>query len=100
MSFRWTLREGTSYRYTYDPPFRPLLLLLLLHSGLYWTIVVLQFDITFPAMPCEWISLDLMDISGELHLDVVSLHDTSQLRAAHPCHCIHNSKKRRTCPRG
>ena len=28
---------------------------------------------TFPALPCEWISLDLMDISGEMHLDVVSL---------------------------
>jgi len=33
---------------------------------------VLQFDITFPGLPCEWISLDLMDISGEMHLDVVS----------------------------
>lgn len=35
--------------------------------------IVLQFDVTFPALPCEWISLDLMDISGELHLDVVRL---------------------------
>jgi len=31
-----------------------------------------QFDITFPALPCEWLSLDAMDISGEMHLDVVS----------------------------
>ena len=30
-----------------------------------------QFDITFPALPCEWLSLDAMDISGEMHLDVV-----------------------------
>lgn len=34
---------------------------------------MLQFDITFPQMPCSWISLDAMDISGEMHLDVVSL---------------------------
>ena len=34
---------------------------------------VVQFDITFPGMPCEWMSLDLMDISGEMHLDVVGL---------------------------
>ena len=31
----------------------------------------MQFDITFPALPCEWISLDAMDISGDMHLDVV-----------------------------
>ena len=36
---------------------------------------VAQFDITFPALPCEWLSLDAMDISGEMHLDVV--RDTS-----------------------
>lgn len=30
----------------------------------------INFDMTFPAMPCEWMSLDLMDISGEMHLDV------------------------------
>ncbi len=28
---------------------------------------------TFPYMPCSWLSLDTMDISGDLHLDVVSL---------------------------
>jgi hypothetical protein len=31
-----------------------------------------QFDVTFPKMPCSWLSLDAMDISGEMHLDVVS----------------------------
>lgn len=31
-----------------------------------------QFDLTFPHMPCAWLSLDAMDISGEMHLDVVS----------------------------
>ncbi|KAK9834138.1 hypothetical protein WJX81_001409 [Elliptochloris bilobata] len=30
----------------------------------------INFDITFPALPCEWLSLDAMDISGEMHLDV------------------------------
>ena len=34
----------------------------------------MQFDMTFPALPCEWISLDAMDISGDMHLDVVSTH--------------------------
>ncbi|KAL5992353.1 hypothetical protein ACLOJK_013270 [Asimina triloba] len=29
-----------------------------------------QFDITFPALPCSTLSLDAMDISGEQHLDV------------------------------
>ena len=33
--------------------------------------LLMQFDITFPGLPCEWISLDAMDISGEMHLDVV-----------------------------
>jgi hypothetical protein len=32
----------------------------------------LQFDITFHKLPCAWTSLDAMDISGEMHLDVVS----------------------------
>jgi hypothetical protein len=36
-------------------------------------LVCLQFDVTFPGLPCEWISLDVMDISGEMHLDVVNL---------------------------
>lgn len=31
-----------------------------------------QFDLTFPRMPCGWMSLDVMDVSGELELDVVS----------------------------
>ena len=30
------------------------------------------FDVTFPKMPCAWLSLDAMDVSGELHLEVVS----------------------------
>lgn len=33
---------------------------------------MLQFDVDFPRMPCAWISLDAMDISGDMHLDVVS----------------------------
>ena len=30
-----------------------------------------QIDVTFPQFPCAWISLDAMDVSGDLHLDVV-----------------------------
>lgn len=32
-----------------------------------------QLDVTFPKMPCSWLSLDTMDVSGDLHLDVVRL---------------------------
>lgn len=33
--------------------------------------VVNQVDVTFPHMPCAWLSLDTVDISGKLHLDAV-----------------------------
>ncbi len=29
-----------------------------------------QVDVTFPRMPCSWLSLDTMDVSGDMHLDV------------------------------
>jgi endoplasmic reticulum-Golgi intermediate compartment protein 3 len=32
--------------------------------------LILQFDVTFPKIPCSWISVDAMDISGDTHLDV------------------------------
>ena len=31
----------------------------------------MQFDVTFPVIPCSLLSLDAMDISGEQHLDIV-----------------------------
>jgi hypothetical protein len=33
--------------------------------------MLLQLDVTFPALACSVVSLDAMDISGEQHLDVV-----------------------------
>lgn len=39
----------------------------------------INFDVTFPKMPCSWLSLDAMDISGEMHLDVAS-HDIKKQR--------------------
>lgn len=35
-----------------------------------FSLPILQFDVTFPKMPCSWISVDAMDISGDTHLDV------------------------------
>lgn len=32
--------------------------------------ISINVDVTFPKIPCSWLSLDAMDISGELHLDV------------------------------
>lgn len=37
-----------------------------------------KVDITFPRLPCSWLSLDAMDVSGELHLDVVRLLGSRQ----------------------
>ena len=42
----------------------------LLHAAQCCTLL-LQFDITFHNMPCGWMSLDAMDVSGESHLDLV-----------------------------
>ncbi|XP_042017589.1 endoplasmic reticulum-Golgi intermediate compartment protein 3-like [Salvia splendens] len=38
----------------------------------------INFDVTFPALPCSIVSLDAMDISGEQHLDV--RHDITKKR--------------------
>lgn len=37
-----------------------------------------QLDVTFPGMPCGWLSLDAMDVSGEFELDVD--HDITKRR--------------------
>ena len=36
--------------------------------------IQINLDVTFPALPCSIISLDVMDISGEQHLDVHGHH--------------------------
>jgi hypothetical protein len=55
-------------------------------------LVCLQFDVTFPGLPCEWISLDVMDISGEMHLDVVNSLACLPRRKCEGC-CKFNSNK-------
>lgn len=40
---------------------------------IHFSVFYLQFDVTFPALPCSLLSLDAMDISGEQHLDVVRI---------------------------
>lgn len=40
-----------------------------------------QFDLTFHHMPCSWISLDAMDVSGDVHLDLND-HDIYKRRLA------------------
>jgi len=39
---------------------------------------VLQFDITFPSIPCTLLSVDTTDISGEQHHDI--RHDIEKKR--------------------
>lgn len=33
--------------------------------------LLMQFDLSFPEIPCSILSLDAIDISGEQHLDIV-----------------------------
>ncbi|THG07743.1 hypothetical protein TEA_014633 [Camellia sinensis var. sinensis] len=41
----------------------------------------INFDVTFPSIPCSILSLDAMDISGEQHLDIVrARHDIFKKR--------------------
>ncbi|PSC71879.1 Endoplasmic reticulum-Golgi intermediate compartment 3 [Micractinium conductrix] len=40
----------------------------------------IHFDVTFPRMPCAWLSVDAMDISGEVQLEVD--HDVYKRRLA------------------
>ncbi|GBF88431.1 hypothetical protein Rsub_01143 [Raphidocelis subcapitata] len=42
--------------------------------------IAIDLDVVFPRMPCAWLSLDAMDVSGELHLDVD--HDVYKQRLA------------------
>lgn len=45
----------------------------------------LQFDITFHKLPCAWTSLDAMDISGEMQLDVVRSLNPRHTSQGKPC---------------
>lgn len=40
--------------------------------------ISIDVDVTFPRMPCAWLSLDAMDVSGDMHLDVE--HDVYKQR--------------------
>lgn len=50
---------------------RSLCIMWLVHNNYFFMCV--QLDVTFPALACSVVSLDAMDISGEQHLDVVSV---------------------------
>jgi hypothetical protein len=41
------------------------------YESLFNALAVLQFDITFPSIPCTLLSVDTKDISGEQHHDIV-----------------------------
>jgi hypothetical protein len=58
----------------YQPVFSPyfsLKLLFMFDLFMPYLCLKVQFDVTFPAVPCSLLSLDAMDISGEQHLDIV-----------------------------
>ena len=50
-----------------------------------------QLDVTFPGMPCGWMSLDAMDVSGELELDVD--HDITKRRLSRTGAPLDNGEK-------
>jgi hypothetical protein len=50
-----------------------------------------QVDITFPGLPCAWMSLDAMDVSGEIELDVE--HDISKRRLSATGVPLHEPEK-------
>eukprot|EP00798_Chlamydomonas_sp_ICE-L_P002491 gene2491-5419_t len=62
--------------------------------------IKIHINVTFPSMPCSWLSLDTMDVSGDLHLDVED-HDISKQRMSASGiplteaekHDIHETKK-------
>lgn len=42
----------------------------------------IHLNITFPHIPCELLTLDVMDVSGEQQSGV--MHGVSKIRLAHP----------------
>lgn len=51
----------------------------------------INVDITFPGLPCAWMSLDAMDVSGEIELDVE--HDISKRRLSATGVPLHEPEK-------
>lgn len=43
----------------------------ILYLLLIYVAALLQFDVTFPALPCSLVAVDTMDVSGEQHYDIV-----------------------------
>jgi len=56
----------------------------------------IHFDITFKKMPCSWISVDAMDVSGELQLEVD--HDIYRRRLSSAGKPIHQAEKHEVNP--
>ncbi|XP_066380960.1 uncharacterized protein [Miscanthus floridulus] len=57
----------------------------------------INFDVTFPALPCSLVAVDTMDVSGEQHYDI--RHDITKKRIDHLGNVIESRKDRVGAPK-
>ncbi|GAB4814044.1 hypothetical protein N2152v2_001090 [Parachlorella kessleri] len=58
----------------------------------------IHFDVTFPLVPCSWVSIDAMDVSGETHLEVD--HDIYTKRLSSSGSPIDEGQQKKVGPTG